>query len=243
LSNFGDSARSPIASYLEGLRLAVRDSGRVVVPGMFKSYNETGWLDPNLLIYGPVCVCVAWAWWRLARQTVDPLLLGVPFYVLLHIVYPYEAGARFFVPLLPIFVASLAFLVKPEDKRRVFAGVAFCAAHMLIAVIYWLAVDSPRAAAEARRGDEIATIARQIGPGSRHVGAVHLSDNEVLILELQLDRTVKLRKPDAIPTGDEWLVSVGQSQPGGRYRLMASTASFVLSRRETDIQHRAPLAQ
>ncbi len=243
LSNFGDSARSPIASYLEGLRLAVRDSGRVVVPGMFKSYNETGWLDPNLLIYGPVCVGLAWAWWRLARQTADPLLLGVPFYVLLHVVYPYEAGARFFVPLIPIFAASLAFLVKPEDKRRVFAGVAFCAAHMLIAVIYWVAVDSPRAAAEARRGDEIATIARQIGPGSRHVGAVHLSDNEVLILELQLDRTVKLRKPDAIPTGDEWLVSVGQSQPGGRYRLMASTASFVLSRRETDIQHRAPLAQ
>jgi hypothetical protein len=243
LSNFGDSARSPLASYLEGVRLAVRDSGRVVVPGMFKAYNETGWLDANLLIYVPVCVGLAWAWWRLARQTADPLLLGVPFYVLLHVVYPYEAGSRFFVPLVPVFVASLAFLVKPEDKRRVFAGVAFCAAHMLIAVIYWLAVDSPRAAAETRRGNEIAALCQQISVGSRQVGAVHLSDNEVLMLELELDRPVTVRKPGALPAGDEWLVSGGRSEPDSAYRLTATTPSYMLARRETNIPHRAPLAQ
>ncbi len=59
---------------------------------MFKAYNESGWLDPNLLIYVPACLALAWAWWRLTRETADPLLLGVPFYVLLHVVYPYEAG-------------------------------------------------------------------------------------------------------------------------------------------------------
>jgi hypothetical protein len=243
LSNFGDSARSPLASYLEGVRLAVRDSGRVVIPGMFKAYQDSGWLDPNLLIYVPASLALAWAWWRLARQTADPLLLGVPFYVLLHVVYPYEAGARFFVPLLPIFAASLAALVKSEDRRRVFAVAAFCGAHMLIAVTYWLAVDSPRAAAEARRGEEIATISRRIAAGTPHVGTVDLSDNEILMLELQLDRTVTPRKPGALPAVDEWLVSGRKSQPGGPYRLSVTTTSFALSRRESDVQHRAPLAQ
>ncbi|HEV8000310.1 MAG TPA: hypothetical protein VGP63_10550 [Planctomycetaceae bacterium] len=243
LTNFGDSARSPLASYLEGVRLAVRDSGRVVIPGMFKAYQDTGWLDPNLLIYVPLSFVLAWSWWRLTRQTADPLLLGVPFYVLLHVVYPYEAGARFFVPLLPLFAASLAALVKSEDRRRVFAVAAFCGAHMLIAVIYWLAVDGPRALAEARRGEEIAAICRQMASETPRVGAVNLSENELLMLELQLDRSVTPRKPGALPPADEWLVSGRRSQPGGSYRLSATTTSFALSRRESDSQHRAPLAQ
>ncbi len=240
LSNFGDSARSPLASYLEGVRLAIRDSGRVVIPGMFKSYNETGWLDPNLLVYVPACVALAWAWWRLTRETADPLLLGVPFYVLLHVVYPYEAGARFFVPLLPIFVASLAFLIKPADRRRVFAAAGFCAAHMMIAVIYWLAIDAPRAAAESRRGEEIAAISQQIKAGELHVAAVALEGNDLLMLELQLDRQVPLR--DKNKATDEWLVSDRRLQPTGPYRLSATTDSFALSRRESGRQ-RAPLAQ
>jgi hypothetical protein len=243
LSNFGDSARSPIISYLEGVRLAIRDSGRVIVPGMFKAYNETGWLDPNLLIYVPVCVGLAWAWWRLARRTADPLLLGVPFYLLLHIVYPYEAGARFFVPLLPVFAASLASLINPEGKRRVFAGAAFCAAHMLIAIVYWLAIDSPRAAAEMRREGEIASMSQQIGRGNSRVGAIGLSDNEILMLELQLDRPVTKCKAGAVMTGNDWLISRRHSERDAAYRLTAATESFALSRRETSIQHRAPLAQ
>jgi hypothetical protein len=243
LSNFGDSARSPLASYLEGVRLAVRDSGRVVVPGMFKAYNETGWSDPNLLIYVPVCIGLAWAWWQVARRTADPLLLGVPFFVLLHIVYPYEAGARFFVPLLPVFVASLASLVKPQARRGMFAGATFCAAHMLIAIVYWLAVDSPRAEAEARQGDEIAAISRQIGRGSSHVGAIGLSDNEILMLELELDRRVAKRKAGAAAAGAEWFVSARRSELDVTYRVTLATESFALSRRETNIPHRAPLAQ
>jgi hypothetical protein len=241
LSNFGDSARSPLASYLEGLRLAIRDSGRVVLPGMFKAYNETGWLDPNLLIYVPACLVLTWAWWRLTRETVDPLLLGVPFYVLLHVVYPYEAGARFFVPLLPIFLASLAFLIKPGKRRRVFAVAAFCAAHMLIAVVYWLAIDAPRAAAEARRGEEIATISQRIKADNRQVAAVDLDGNDLLMLELQLDRQVPLREK-TITADDEWLVSDRRLQPAGPYHLSATTDSFALSRRAVGGQN-APLAQ
>ncbi len=245
LSNFSASANSPLASYVEGVRLAIRDSGRVVVPGMFKAYNETGWLDPNLLIYVPVCVGLAWAWWRLVRQTADPLLLGVPFYVLLHIVYPYEAGARFFVPLIPIFAASLADLVPTNNRRRVFAGVAFCAAHMLIAIVYWLAYDDPRAAAEMRRGEEIATLSRQISPASRRVAAVALSDNEVLMLELQLDHPVAVRKAGTARPGDDWVVSGRELPPAAdsSYRPTATTASFILSHREAGVRHRAPLAQ
>jgi hypothetical protein len=108
-------------------------------------------------------------------------------------------------------------------------------------VVYWLAIDGPRAAAEARHEREIAAISQRIGPGNVRVGAVDLSDNEVLMLELQLDRPVFVRKPGAWPTGDDWLVSGRGSQPNGHYRMTAATGSFALSRREPE--HRAPLAQ
>jgi hypothetical protein len=243
LSNFGDSARSPLASYIEGTRLAIRDSGRVVIPGMFKAYQERGWYDANLLIYFPVCLAIAWGWWRLTRQTIDPLLLGVPFYVLLHVIYPYEAGARFYVPLFPVFVASLACLLKRVDARRLFAVTAFCACHMLIAVIYWLAFDEPRAHAEARRFDEIAAISRQIASQTAQVGATDLSENELLMLELELDRPIRARKRGD-DFGDTWLVTGRNSQPGRPYQRSATTPSFALSRRDADAAgHRAPLAQ
>ena len=95
LSNFSDSAANPLASYLEGARLAVRDSGRVIIPGMFKAYQERGWRDLNLLIYLPVCAACGLGWGRLLRGTIDPLLLMTPFYVLLYVLYPYEAGCGF----------------------------------------------------------------------------------------------------------------------------------------------------
>jgi hypothetical protein len=243
LSNFGDSARSPLASYIEGVRLAIRDSGRVVIPGMFKAYQEAGWYDSNLLVYFPVCLALVWGWWRLARQTVDPLLLGVPFYVLLHVVYPYEAGARFYVPLFPIFIASLACVLKGVDTRRLFAVTTFCACHMLIAVIYWLAFDEPRACAEARRFDEIAILSQQIAMPTAQVGATGLSENELLMLELELDHPIKARKR-GVESGDTWLISGRKFQPGRPYQLSATTASFVLSRRDVGAsEHRAPLAQ
>jgi hypothetical protein len=241
LSNFNDSAHSPLASYLEGVRLAIRDTGRVVIPGMFKAYNETGWLDPNLLVFGPACVGLAWAWWRLTRQTADPLLLGVPFYILLHVVYPYEAGARFFVPLLPIFVASLASLLKRPEGRRVVAAAAFCAAHMLVAVGYWFAYDAPRAAEAARRGEEIAALSQQIKSNDRQIAAVHLDGNDVLILELQLDRQVPIRKGPTIPD-DEWLLTDRHRAPAAPYQLSATTDSFALAHRTVPRQS-APLAQ
>jgi hypothetical protein len=114
---------------------------------------------------------------------------------------------------------------------------------MLIAVVYWLAVDGPRAATETRRREEIAAIVEQIPSRSRRVGAVDLSENEVLMLELQFDRPITPRKPGDLPSSDEWLVSRRQQHPDGPYRLTASTTSFALSRRGVDGGQRAPLAQ
>jgi hypothetical protein len=114
---------------------------------------------------------------------------------------------------------------------------------MLIAVIYWLAFDEPRAYAEARRFDEITAISQQIVSQTAHVGATDLSENELLMLELELDRPIPARKRGG-ESSDTWLVSGRNALPGRPFQLSATTSSFVLSRRAADAgKQRAPLAQ
>ncbi len=73
------------------------------------------------------------------------------------------------------------------------------------------------------------------------MAAVDLDGNDLLMLELQLDRQVPLREK-TITADDEWLVSDRRLQPVGPYHLSATTDSFALSRRAVGGQN-APLAQ
>ena len=121
---------------------------------MFKAHEHAGWSDWNLLIYVPVCVLLAFGWWRLMRQSHDPLLLAVPFYVLLHVAHSIDVGARFFVPLIPIFMASVACLVHAMRRGRALTMSGLLAAHFAVCVTYSLAIDAPRGRAFASHWKE-----------------------------------------------------------------------------------------
>lgn len=238
LNNFHEKAAVPTVAYGEGIRLAIRDSGRVIIPGMFKAYQDAGWRDLTLLVYLPVCGVLAFGWWRLVRESVDPLLLAVPFYVLLHVAWSFEVGARFFVPLLPIFMASLARLLVSMRRGQLLTMGGILSAHLTIALVYWLAVDAPRGQALTAHWNELEQLAQPIDIGRDCVSAWKMNLDDVLVMELALDRPVALYETkrdqrDQMRPEAEWIVSGRNSSDVPGFTLASETESFRLLRRTT----------
>jgi len=234
LNNFGDSATNPLTAYAEGMRLAIRDSGRVIIPGMFKAYQERGWRDLNLLVYLPACAVLAIGWWRLVSETGDPLLLMTPFYVLLYVVYPYEAGARFYVPLIPVFTASLVCLILSLRARRHLIVAAILCAHLAVAAAYWLMADTPRGRLASTHWRDIDPIAQSIVCQRDRVIAWNVAGDDLLMLQLAIDRPIPRASPESMPPGVEWIVAK-RNVPGiPDFRSCAESGSLCL------LRHKAP---
>ena len=231
LNNFSDSAANPLTAYVEGMRLAIRDSGRVVIPGMFKAYQERGWRDLNLLVYLPACAVLAMGWRRLVYETGDPLLLMTPFYLLLYVVYPYEAGARFYIPLLPVFAASLVRLVLSLPARRHLIVAAILGAHLALAAGYWLVADASRGRLATARWREIDPIAQSIVCRRDHVIAWNAPGDDVCMLELVIDRPIPFALPESMPPGVEWIVAQRNVPAVPQFEPCAETDSLCLLRR------------
>jgi hypothetical protein len=231
LSNFSDSAASPLASYLEGARLAIRDSGRVIIPGMFKAYQERGWRDLNLLVYLPICAACVLGWQRLVGTTLDPLLLMTPFYVLLYILYPYEAGARFYIPLLPVFAASFIPLIALLPAQRHLLVASAFAAHLAIATGYWLTADSARGRVAMARWRELEPIAKTIARQPECIATSDVSGDDVFMLELMLDHRIQFAPAELVSSRTEWILTKRDGGAAPNFVLCTQTQSLCLLRR------------
>ena len=133
-----DKNRPLPALVAEGVRLRVTEVGRLLVPGMFKSYDAKGrWIPNTLFIYVPVFLLFAIGWWRFAMRAPNVLAWAFPFYLGLYIVWWGEQGTRYMMPTLPVLWASIWFFAAPWDRfrRPVFAGLV--AAQLIVAGIYW----------------------------------------------------------------------------------------------------------
>lgn len=133
------------------LHLRISDTGRMLVPGMFKAYNNpSNWLDVNLLIYLPLTILVWIGWWRWLWRRADALLLMFPFYALLHFLWYLDQGARYAAPFLPLFWLCLwPWLQRwPVKRRQLFSLLLIL--HLCVAVGYWLHHEIPRGQRMAR---------------------------------------------------------------------------------------------
>jgi hypothetical protein len=232
LSNFGDSAANPLVSYLEGARLAVRDSGRVILPGMFKAYQERGWHDLNLLVYLPICAACFLGWQLLVRATIDPLLLMTPFYVLLYVLYPYEAGARFYIPLLPVFAASFIPLIVLLPARRHLLVAGIFAAHLALAAGYWLTADSARGRLAMARWRELEPIATTLAAQPRCIATPDVSGDDVFMLELMLDHRIHFAAEGSVSSSTEWILTKRDGRVAANFVRCTQTKSLCLLRRD-----------
>jgi hypothetical protein len=100
-----------------GLRLQIQEIGRVLVPGAFKAYG--GWFTPIMALYIPVVGAVMAGWYVLLAERPNTLLWAFPLYVLVHVAWAFDSGARFITPMVPVLWVSLwALVLRSKWKHR-----------------------------------------------------------------------------------------------------------------------------
>ena len=196
---------------------AVSEIGRNTIPGMFKSYGNVGWWrDINMLVYIPCFALLLFGGFRWARRGDDPLVWALPFYFAVLIHFRGDSGGRWWVPITPLVFVCLWFALESWSQRRKVLR-AIWVAHVLVASVYWLCCDLPR----AHKLDQLWPTARELADQiavdrDRVVIDERLSDVASL-LRLQLDREVNDWQSNApVSASMQWLiVPVGQTPPPG----------------------------
>ncbi|MEZ6046515.1 MAG: glycosyltransferase family 39 protein [Planctomycetaceae bacterium] len=163
LAAWQEAGCSFLGRFNETLIRRTEDFGRLLLPGMFKSYsNQPTWFDWNMLIFIPTIIVVLYGWWRLFRTTNDLFVMLFPFYLMLYIAWPYQQGSRFAVTLIP-----LAFACYWTGCRQLlrfgplFLSLLFLL-HLMASCSYWGLVDRPRAVEDSLLWKDVDQLAAHI---------------------------------------------------------------------------------
>ena len=224
---------SPPQLYRAGVRTRIIEIGRLLLPGMYKCYNDRGcWLNANMAIYVPLCALICIGWVRLFAATNDVLVLTLPPYMLVYIIWPYEQATRFVAPMLPVWVGSLWLVfgrLEPNYRRILYS--LTLGAHFAVAMGYWLFDEMPPAQEMNRQWNEAAAMVEPIRANWRPVVVSERAEDFWYVLEYQLDRSVRPKGPnEPLPADAGWLVLVKDEDvpegfvlriESGRYRLFA----------------------
>jgi hypothetical protein len=187
--------RSLPGQIAEGLRRQSSEIGRLLVPGMFKTHgHEHDFKNINVWIYAAVCVPVAIGWWRFTRQTADPLALMLPFYVALCVLYPYDSGTRFTVPVLAILAAGLWFGLKGtgpfiKGSCPLYLFPVLVVLHLIVSVGFWID-DAIHVHNRYKRWPEIQRVAAHIPSESKVLAMRGETDDRWMFLMWFTDRPV-----------------------------------------------------
>jgi hypothetical protein len=239
--NYLDQIRDPglgfFVQLLEGVRLRIYEMGRLLLPGMYKSYARRGeWLNVNLLLYLPVFLAVLFGWTKLVRQRSDVLAWAFPFYLALHIIWPFDQATRFFTPLMPLFLVCLWFAMSALGKHRLRLLGCFAVVHAAVAIGYWSFDSLPHARATEARWPAVRHMATLIQ--EEPVQVSEMLDDTWLLLQYSLDRPVQPYRDGTTPDlKTSWLVLSANEPPPDGFVLHARLGDFQLYRRS-----RPPLA-
>ena len=119
LGGFLDPAAPILPRIVEGLRLQISEVGRLIVPGMFKSYAaHEQWININVVVYLAVFALVAGGWWRLIRRRREVLAATLPLYFALYVVWAFDADTRYLLPFLPVLLVSAMVCARISDALQ-----------------------------------------------------------------------------------------------------------------------------
>ncbi len=159
--------RSLVGEIAEGTRRQIAEIGRLLIPGMWKTHSrEHEFLNVNNLIYAAVFIPVVVGWWRFCRETIDPLALALPFFIALYVVYPYDSGTRFTVPVFCVLAGSVWFLLEFHADKRAAIFLVLVVIHTLVAIGFWLD-DAAHVRARYQRWPEVERVAAAIPPQAK----------------------------------------------------------------------------
>lgn len=211
----------------EGLRLRVAEIGRLAIPGMFKAYGPAlVWLDINTLVYSALFCLLAVGWWRLVRARDDVLAHSFPFYFALYVAWPFDAGTRYLLPMLPlIFLSGWLLLSARHHLRRALLAVLLVA-HAAVSLGYWVGRDLPRAWRCNADWPALASLADGVGPRATLGATAATRDCAGLVLSFLTDRRLEERSDT-----DRIVALSAETTPRG-YRRVHDTAGFALWARD-----------
>lgn len=231
-----DYLREPGISFaqqvLEGVRMRISEIGRLVLPGMVKAYARRGeWLNVNTGIYTVLFCALTVGWWRAVRATRDPLMLTLPFYLLFYVLWPFDQGTRFMLPMLPVLTLSLWWLMREMPRRQTVLAV-LVAVHLAVSVGYWVRTW-PQQRYDAR-WNEMASLSRSLDGQS--AAAWKVDQALVLMAMLESDRAIEILEPPLgiaeSKTDWNWLMLPADFAPPAGYDEVEREADIVLLRRK-----------
>jgi len=223
---------APTERLTEGVRLRITDIGQLLIPGMFNAYARQGnWLDLNDAVFILVSVFVAIGWWKLVRNTTDVFALTLPFYLLAYVVWAFP-GNRYMLPMLPVLLASVWYVIEPLRRRRLPMLAVLFAAHLAVAVAYWVLRDLPRARMCDAQWSTVEQLAASIDHDPRTVATSNVPECVVLMLALRLDRPVRLPRADAsIDPNAGWVLMPESDRVAAGFVPVARAAPYLLARK------------
>ncbi|MDX2170908.1 MAG: hypothetical protein SF182_27820 [Deltaproteobacteria bacterium] len=226
--DYADAAVAVGTTLAARVYLRMTEIGQLLVPGMFKAYGDR-WLDLNTLVYAPLVLLVAIGWWRLWRDNADVLSAAVPLYIALFLAWPYAAGTRYLLPLLPVWWAALwrATAAYPH-RRAVFAGLAL--AHLGVAIGYVVLIDAPRARVCDAQWPMVEQVTAEVG--SDPLRAIDTPDCVRLMLEVARDRPVDVgRGSEAAPPSAVWVLAPRDVELSEAFAVESVAGGYQLARR------------
>ena len=212
-SIFFNANRSLGGQIAEGVRRQIAEIGRLLIPGMWKTHSrEHEFLNINNFLFAAACIPVAIGWWRFCRETIDPLALAFPFFVGLYVVYPYDSGTRFTVPVFPVLAGSVWFLLRTYADKRAAIFLVLIVMHALVSIGFWLD-DAAHVRARYQSWPEIERVAAAI-PSRAKVIAMRINaprgdfDDRWMFLMCLTDRPVAPETlNDAVARSVDWIVA------------------------------------
>ena len=215
---------------VEGLRREAGDVGRLLIPGMYKAYAGKGdWWHPNNFLYAIFALALATGWWRMACRRADPLVWSFPFYFALYVIWPFDQGARFMIPMLPVlWVSFWGFVGRSRRSRQLFAALIIL--HAALAAVYWVHdVASCRLHA---LWPQWTRIARQLEPDLGRAGVYCLNGDHALMLDVAVDRHLAAFQPgDRIDSRIRWLVAPRDEPSPPDFELASTVGDCRILRR------------
>jgi len=251
LDRFAENQLAPIMLIREGIRLRAQDIGRLLIPGMFKNgvSADDSWRHPMAVVYLVFALWLARGWWLFLKQSGDLLAIAFPFYLGLHIVWPFDQGGRFLVPMSALLMTCLFTLFhkmlrgKPVILNRLVLG--FVTVHLLVMLGHWWRYDRPAASATQARWEELVPLVTQPEllstveqAGLTEIVAITppVARKSGCLVQVLIDRRyVRLSNQKPIPEDVQWIVSnreeVAGDGFGDGFKLNCESGSFKLWQR------------
>lgn len=225
---------SPDSGVIEGLRRQTGDIGRLLTPGLWKTYARQGeWWNINTILFLLVCIPIALGWWRLARATADPLALTFPFYFVFCVCFPFDNGTRYTLPMLPVLAAAIWYAcqaLKGRAGKEIF--LVLVVLHLSVTLGFWL----NNSAIERRWAGEWPALTRAVTMIPIDQGAVAergLPYEQWVSLMYLSDRQIDyLAKGEAAGANTRWLLLLKNAADEPGFQVVQQKEGIKLEQRE-----------